>query len=105
MPKLTYKGGLPSREEFQQALTKAMLTANPVDDLLELSNQLRDYEQKYDLSSTEFYRQYQAGLLPEPLQHCVEWAAIYDLFMRTKRMLEATLMRAAVYPELEGVKV
>lgn len=105
MPKLTYKGGLPSREEFQKALTQAMITVNPVDDLLELSNQLREYEQKYDLSSTEFYRQYQAGLLSEPLQHCVEWAAIYDLFMRTKRMLEATLMRAAIYPELEEVRV
>lgn len=103
MSKLTYKGGLPPREEFRQALAQSIAATNPVDDLLELSNELQKYEQTYQLSSAEFFQKYQAGTLDEPLQHCIKWASVYDLFMKTKRMLEATLMRAAIYPEREEV--
>ena len=91
---------LPTQEEFAQALSQAMSMANPVDDLLELFERLHAFEQKYGLSSAEFFQKYQAGELPEPLQHCIEWAALYDLFLKTKRVLEATLMRAAIQPEL-----
>ncbi|MGB0389385.1 MAG: hypothetical protein ACPGWR_31565 [Ardenticatenaceae bacterium] len=103
MPKLTYKGSLPPREEFRQSLAQAIADTNPVDDLLQLSGQLREYEQTHQLSSADFFQKYQAGTLDEPLQHCAEWAATYNLFMKIKRTLEATLMRAAIYPEREEV--
>ncbi len=85
MPQLTYKDSLPPRKEFRQALAEIMEPTNPVDDLLEVTSWLRDYEQKYNLSSTDFYRQYQTETLPEPLQHCVEWAALYNSFLKIKR--------------------
>lgn len=100
MSKLTYKDKLPPADEFQKALTEAMATTNPVDDLLELANELWEFEQKYHISSADFYEKYEAGSLDDELQHCTEWAATYDFFMKTKRKLEAALMRAAVQPEL-----
>ncbi len=88
MAKLIYKNGLPPPDEFRQVLSQAMSNANPVDDLLELSHQLYEYEQKYRMSSPYFYEQYQAGLLDDELQHCIEWAAAYSSFVETRRKLE-----------------
>lgn len=96
MPKLSYKGTLPPRDEFRQSLAQAIAATNPVDDLLQLSDQLRQYEQTYQLSSADFFQKYQAGTLDEPLQHCTEWAATYNLFMKIKRTLEATQIRAGI---------
>jgi len=101
MAELTFMNGLPALGEFRQTLAQAMAMTNPVDDLLELSARLYEFEQKYVMSSDDFYQRYQAGTLDDALQHCVEWAAVYDLFLKTRRMLEATLMRAAMLPELE----
>ena len=100
MAESTIKGEKLSSEEFRRELAQAFASANPVDDLLTLSKQLNEYEQKYEMSSAAFYQQYQAGLLDDTLQHCMEWAAVYDLFQKTKRVLEAALMRTAVQAEL-----
>ena len=85
-----------SSEEFRQQLMEAMLSANPVDDLLELWAELRAFEEKYGMSSEEFYRAYMAGTLPDELQHCVKWAATYHMFIRIKRRIESALMQVAV---------
>lgn len=85
-----------SSEEFRRQLMEAMLSANPVDDLLELQEELLAFEKRYGMSSEEFYRQYLEGRLPDELQHCVKWAIMYKAFKRTKRHIEATLMRAAL---------
>lgn len=103
MPTLVYKGSIPSPEQFQAHLDHALATANPIDDLIELAYELRDFEQKYHMSSEDFYLRYQAGALEDELQHCLEWAAAYDAFVETKRLLEVTLMRAAVQPLLSEV--
>lgn len=103
MSELIFKDKLSSSEEFRRMLVEAMSATNPVDDLLELAGQLHAYEQKYQMSSASFYQRYQTGMLDDELQHCVEWAATYDLFMKTKRIVEATIMRAAIQPELSGV--
>jgi len=84
MSELIFRGKLPSSEEFRQMLAQAIAAANPVDDLLELGNRLYAYEQKYQMPSAAFYQRYQAGTLDEELQHCTEWAAIYDLFVKTQ---------------------
>jgi hypothetical protein len=101
MTELTFENNLPDSKEFRQALAQAMAMTNPIDDLLMLADRLREYEQKYKMVSAKFYAQYQAGTLDEELQHCLEWAALYDLFLKTKRTLEATLMRAALQPQFE----
>lgn len=100
MPKLTYETELPAPDEFQKALAQAMTNSNPVDDLLELANDLWEFEQKYQMPSKDFYEKYQAGSLNDELQHCIEWVATYEFFMKTKRRLEMALMRAAIQPEL-----
>ncbi len=100
MAKLSYKTELPPLDEFQQALTEAMANSNPVDDLLALANDLWDFEQRYKMSSIDFYEQYHAGSLDDKLQHCLEWVSTYDFFIKTKRKLEIALMRAAVHPEV-----
>ncbi len=100
MPKLTYENELPSADKFQKALAEAMANTNPVDDLLELANDLWEFEQKYQMPSADFHEKYQTGSLDDELQHCIEWVATYDFFIKTKRKLEAALMRAAVQPEL-----
>lgn len=99
MPELIYKDGLPAPEEFTKELSSAWANSNPVDDLLILANQLWAFEQKYQMSSAGFYEKYQAGLLDDELQHCVEWAATYKFFNQTKRQVESALIRAAVRPE------
>lgn len=96
MPKLTYENGLPSVDEFQEALAEARANTNPVDDLLELANDLWEFEQEYQMPSADFYEKYQTGLLNDELQHCTEWAVTYDFFLKTKRKLEAALMRTAI---------
>ena len=100
MPSLTYNNEMPPSDKFQKALTEAMANTNPVDDLLELANELWEFEQKYHMPSADFYEKYQTGSLNDELQHCIEWVAAYDFFVKTKRKLEAALMRAAVQPEL-----
>lgn len=103
MPELIYKDGLPPPAEFQEALRQAEAVANPVDDLLMLTRRLYAYEQKYNMTSEDFYKRYQAGVLNDELQHCLMWAAIYKMFIKTKRMVESALMRTAIQPELDKV--
>lgn len=101
MPKLSYTAEtMPTPEEFQRQLTQAMSEANPIDDLLLLAEELRSYEMRYGLTSADFWRKYQAGALSDDLQHCVEWAATYDLFTEQKHLLETALMRAAIAPSI-----
>jgi hypothetical protein len=85
---LIFNNKLPDSNEFQKILSQTLMRTNPVDDLLELSKKLNEYEQKYKLSSAQFFQRYQAGLLDDNLQHCLEWVAAYDLFVKTKQLLE-----------------
>ncbi len=99
MPELVFKGQLPSSAAFHQSVAEAMAATNPVDDLLFLAERLHQYERQNRMSSASFYHAYKAGSLDDDLQHRAEWVATYDLFLKTKRSLEATLMRVAVRPE------
>ena len=103
MPKLSYTAEtMPSSEEFQRQLTQAFAEANPVDDLLMLVEELRQYERQYSMTSAAFFRQFQAGALNDELQHCIEWAATYDVFLEIKRSIEVGLMQVAItLPEVE----
>jgi len=100
VPSITYQGKLPPPDEFQKHLAEAMSQTNPVDDLLELADRLRQFEARHQLESAEFYSQYQAGSLEDDLQHNIEWAADYEAFIKTKRKLESALMRAVVQTEM-----
>lgn len=99
MPILDFTDDMPSQDEVRRHLAEALATANPVDDLLHLADRLHEFEQTNHMPSVEFDRRYRNGSLDDELQHYAEWAAVYDLFLKTKRALESTLMRAALQPD------
>jgi hypothetical protein len=68
--------------EFEMLLRETMETANPVDDLLSLADELHAYEQQHGMSSPTFFAAYEQGELPESVAHEVAWAATYDMFLR-----------------------
>ncbi len=101
MARLTFtRDNMPAPEEFRRTLAQAMVQSNPVDDLLETADELREYEQRYDMTSAEFYEQFRRGVLDDELQHCIGWAAAFEIFTKLKRMVESTLMREAVWHEI-----
>jgi len=91
---------MPTPKEFKRMLAQAMVQSNPVDDLLETVDELREYEQRYDMTSAEFYEQFRRGVLDDELQHCIGWAAAFEIFTKLKRMVESALMREAVWREI-----
>ncbi len=101
MARLTFtKDNLPTPEEFEQMLKEAMEKSNPVDELLEVAEELREYEQKYEMTSNEFYEQFRQGTLDDELQHCIDWAAAFESFNELKRVVESALMREVVWREV-----
>ena len=101
MARLTFtKDNLPTPEEFRQMLAQTMVQSNPVDDLLEVADELREYEQRYGMASAEFYEQFRQGVLDDELQHCIGWAAAFEVFTKLKRVVESALMREAVWREI-----
>ena len=97
MPELVYtKNNLPTPGQFRADLDRELEMANPVDDLLMLAKRLHDYEKKHNMPSDEFYRRFQAGMLDDELQHSITWVGLYEMFVETKRSLEAALMRLGI---------
>ena len=47
-------------------------------------------------SVRSIYEKYQTDSLNDELQHCIEWVATYDFFVKTKRKLDAI-----IYPDTE----
>ncbi|MFQ6015302.1 MAG: hypothetical protein ACE5NP_07655 [Anaerolineae bacterium] len=86
----------PTPEEFRRMLEEAMAKSNPVDELIELSHELYELEQRYGMSSAEFYDKYQKGKLGDD-EDVMHWAILYDSFLRRKQLLEAALIREAVW--------
>ena len=97
MPLLVYtKDNIPTPTEFRADLDEATEMANPVDDLILLANRLWKFEQEHGLLSAEFYELFQKGVLNEELQHCFSWYTTYNVFLKEKHLIEATLIRAAL---------
>ena len=82
----------PTPEELRQMLNQAMSESNPVDDLLQVAAELREYEQRYGTSSTEFFKRFHLGELDE-LQHCIGRASAYDVFLKLKTRFESCVAR------------
>ena len=54
--------------------------------LRQLQADLSEFEQKYHLSSTEFYRQFQAGQTSDAMDY-VEWASLVQMADNLKKRL------------------
>ncbi len=96
MARLTFtQDNLPTPEKFRQLLLEAMVTSNPVDELLELAEELGEYERRYELSSVEFHKRYQRGEMGDE-REIMHWAMLYGAFIEHKSRIETALMREAI---------
>lgn len=60
-------------------------------EILNLKLDLKSYEKKYNLSTEEFYKKYNAGEFDDNTDHMI-WAGIYEMIKRSKKKLKE-LMR------------
>jgi hypothetical protein len=81
---------MPTPEEFAQLLRVSDEQYDPVEELLSLERELADFEQKYNLSSPEFYRQYQDGQIGDAVEF-VSWAGRYKLYLSLKQAISDSL--------------
>jgi len=102
MGQLTFtQDNLPTPEEFERMLAQAITQSNPVDDMLEIADELWGYEREYGMTSVEFYEQFKRGVLDDELQHCMDWAGAFEIFTKLKRVVETALMREAAWREVQ----
>lgn len=69
---------------------QTIIYRSPIDALNALVRTLSSYEQQYQISSEEFYAQYQAGELQDSADF-VEWAGDYQHYFELKTELEKRL--------------
>ena len=67
--------------------------ASPVDALAALIRSLVAYEQRYQMSSADFYARYQTGEMGDSTD-AVEWAGDYQHYLELKDELEQKLAAA-----------
>ena len=84
-----------SSAEFRRLLNEAYEKSNPIDDLLEIAEDLAGFEKKYNMPSAEFYQKFQAGQMGDDF-YAFEWSSLYRSFVDLRRSIERALMRAAV---------
>lgn len=89
-----------SSEEFQQALQEAWENGSPLDDLLEITWQLAELEQKYSMKSAEFIEKFRRGEMGDEMDF-IWWASIYDLYLDLRERIERALLKVAVVWEGE----
>jgi hypothetical protein len=91
MPMLEYnKETMPSPEEFIKVIRESSEQYDPVEELLRLERELVRLEQEHNMSSPEFYRQYQNGQLGDDVT-IIEWAGRYRLYLRLKQAISESL--------------
>lgn len=67
--------------------------ASPVEALAALIRSLVAYEQRYQISSADFYARYQRGEMGDTADF-VEWAGDYQHYLQLKEELEQKLVAA-----------
>jgi hypothetical protein len=91
MAKVEFTSGkLPPLVEFMQQIASEDAQYDPVEKLLSLERDLFVLEQKYKLSSAEFYQQYQAGVAGDSVEF-VGWAGRYRLYRNLRQAISASL--------------
>jgi hypothetical protein len=76
-----------SPEEFQEILREAWEDSSPIDDLLELAQQLAFMENKYGMKSADFCEKYNKGGMGDDVDF-IWWASLYDLFTDLRSQIE-----------------
>ena len=62
-------------------------TQQSLHELEQLQADLAEFEQQYDMTSTEFYRKYQAGETDDRMDY-VEWASLVQMAERLQQRLD-----------------
>jgi hypothetical protein len=81
---------MPKPEEFRRILREAWAKSTPMDDFVELTRELALLEQKYGMSSCEFYERYQRGEMGDGME-IMHWASTYEIYREMKEELENAL--------------
>ena len=77
MPKLTIRSKEVTTQEARKMFREAVEQATPEVVLDELLKELKQFEQKFSMSTVEFYRQYRAGKMGDS-RDVMRWAAFYE---------------------------
>ncbi|MCH8289832.1 hypothetical protein IH992_01835 [Candidatus Poribacteria bacterium] len=67
---------------------------SPVDALVAVSKQLSIYENRYGMSSEDFYDNYRKGQIEDSVDF-IEWANSYQHYMAVKQILAERLQNVA----------
>ena len=81
---------LPTPEAFAQQLREVSAQYDPVEKLLSLERDMAQFEQTHGLSSSEFFRRYQAGTMGDAIEY-VRWAGRYRLYRSLKELISSSL--------------
>jgi len=96
MPKVTVTDPKDiERDRFQQMWRDAAESTSPVEDLVELSRDLRDLEIRYGLTSEEFAAKFKRGEMGDAMDF-IEWIGLHEMYEFAKKSIEIALMRAAM---------
>lgn len=99
MPRLTYDSdSLPSPSEFRKALREAGENYDPIDELLNLQQELTALEQSHGMSSAECYRRFYAGELGDD-PDIFAWVGKYRGFLGLKAALSESVKLAVTEPQ------
>ncbi len=73
---------------------------SPVDALLETQADLSVFEQRYNMTSREFYARFKCGELGDASDYIL-WAGLYEAFSLLKQRVENAVMDVTVQRSLE----
>jgi hypothetical protein len=88
---------MPTPEEFRRMLREASENYDPLEELLALERELFAFEQKYGLSSEEFYSRFMQGAMGDDME-VIEWAGTYELFLHLKAAISESLKLVVAGP-------
>ncbi len=95
-PHTTYRTKLSATETLK-VLREKNVTYDPVEHLLRLQRDLMQLEQKYGLSSSDFYSRYQVGLMGDSVE-VIGWAGRYRLFLDLRSTISESLNLVVALP-------
>ncbi|WP_374689349.1 hypothetical protein [Promineifilum sp.] len=81
---------IPSTAKLHALFRQADETYDPLEELLRLERELAQLEAEHGMSSSEFFKRYQAGEMGDAVE-VVTWAGRYRLYLNLKRAISESL--------------
>jgi len=80
MAKLTIRYNKMSEKQRKEKLHKLGKKVDPDESLKDLLDQMKHYEEKYNMSTLDFYAQFITGKMGDGSE-VIKWAGAYDQYM------------------------